>query len=809
MKRSVLAKLASAVLVTMLLCLIPLGSTADGEMAYNIYANPDLSATSGNFETFMIDFRATESAPYTYWALANFGMQVTPETLAKYPGLCQGGAYAGLQDRGPNLARAGIMSFWHWEYLKNGEMVELNASKLYPTAVDNPFGGEGTGMSSIQPFIWSDNTWYTMVLHSWQDKETGTTFAGQWFYEQTTGKWTLITYYDTHLINSAFNGGMSLFQENYSTASKDDTRSFNSKGIYVLDKKDGAWKSISSATVSYGNGGADNKIGAHEFGATSDYFWGMAGGPVEDQDAYEAAATKYKKYTIEQPATPTLGAPVISSVTREGNTFSWALSDSGTPQLGYKLEIINESGKVVYTAERTRPEAKSVTIDADLPDEYLYRLTVTDIFGNTDVKETATEYYIPGNDTEGDLMTEEGLKFNIHDVNKDGKVSIADVAALLDYLSMNCGHEAVIIPAVEPTCESYGFTEGSYCGLCGETLKIRKRIAKLEHKGSVLEAVSPTCTKTGLTEGLACLNCGEVYKAQQIIPATGHSYDENGACTACDHTIAIPLYRWGIGMENWSEQTQLLLIAPLDEAVGNTLKWEITLNDGTTSKTISLFPSTSYPIDAETCLFRFTPCTGIGENRFVPTPGVEYTVRVKFYDGDVLTHVGIPMAGLTWSLEKDLTPIVPEEITEPEPTDSWVLSGGVLTILSEECMDGSALEDYPWHAYRDRIFEIVVAEGVTKVGNRAFSSCPNLRHVVLGKDVSIISFDAFAYNAKLSTIVFNGKIQAIGQGTVYQTANIKRITITGQTKEEFIALSHRAPYNPSYESASIVWTENE
>lgn len=807
MKRHIFIKLLSTVLVTLFLALFPLGSGAAGEMAYNIYADPDLSKTSGSFETFMIDFRATDSAPFTYWALANFGMKITPETLKKYPGLCYGGAYAGLQDRGPNLERAGIMSFWHWEYQKNGKTEELNASKLYPTAEDNPFGGEGTGMSSIQPYLWSDNIWYTMVLHTWQDKERGTTFTGQWFLEQSTGKWTLITYYDTHLIGSSLTGGMSFFQENYVSASKDESRSFNTKGMYVLDHQDGLWKSIDSATISYGDGGAANKVGAHEFGAESDYFWGMAGGPVENQAAYEQAATKSQKYSINQPSTPTLGTPTITTLTKQGDSFSWALSEKGTPQLSFKLEIVDEGGNIVYTEERTRPEINKTTVRADLPDEYLYRLTVTDIFGNTTTKEEVTEYYIKDNDKAEDLFTKEGLDLEIHDINGDGKITISDVTALLDFLATSCGHEEVILPATEATCQSYGFTEGSYCKHCGKTLKIQKRIPKLIHKESILEAVAPTCTEPGLTEGKGCLNCGEIYVEPKQVPATGHAYGDDGVCTSCAHSIAFTIKPWVLGFENWSDQTQLLIVAPFAETVGKSLKWEITLRDENTEKTISLFPSSTYPLE-NGAIFRFECCVALGENRFVPTPGTAYTLFLKVYDGDALMGVGVASEDAKWSMDPALSPIVPQDVLFPEPTEDWALDGGVLTILTDACMNGSVASDYPWHQYRNYITEIIVADGVTKLGNRAFSECPNLRQIICGKDVATLSFDAFAHNPSLTTIVFHGKITHIGQGVVFGTPNIQKITLTGQTKNEFIALSQKSSYNGNFEKDRITWTIN-
>ena len=43
-------------------------------------------------------------------------------------------------------------------------------------------------------------------------------------------------------------------------------------------------------------------------------------------------------------------------------------------------------------------------------------------------------------------------------------------------------------------------------------------------------AKNPTCTQTGLEIGV-CKNCGK--SVESIVPATGHSFDENGKCTEC------------------------------------------------------------------------------------------------------------------------------------------------------------------------------------------------------------------------------------------------------------------------------------
>ena len=84
--------------------------------------------------------------------------------------------------------------------------------------------------------------------------------------------------------------------------------------------------------------------------------------------------------------------------------------------------------------------------------------------------------------------------------------------------------------------------EDYFCDVCGEDLCT-------EHVEEIIPAVRPTCTTTGLTEGRRCVICGRITLAQEIIPETGHSYEEpvfvwndslsavsaTMACTCCDH----------------------------------------------------------------------------------------------------------------------------------------------------------------------------------------------------------------------------------------------------------------------------------
>lgn len=65
---------------------------------------------------------------------------------------------------------------------------------------------------------------------------------------------------------------------------------------------------------------------------------------------------------------------------------------------------------------------------------------------------------------------------------------------------------------------------------------VTKIVCDVHRNVEFLPAVSPTCEKFGLTEGAVCKDCGETIIPQSIIPATGHR-DEN-ADLLCDFCVS-------------------------------------------------------------------------------------------------------------------------------------------------------------------------------------------------------------------------------------------------------------------------------
>ena len=95
------------------------------------------------------------------------------------------------------------------------------------------------------------------------------------------------------------------------------------------------------------------------------------------------------------------------------------------------------------------------------------------------------------------------------------------------------GHTEVVDKGHEPTCENAGLSDGKHCSVCNTTLVAQQTVGATGHTEVIDSAIAPTCTATGLTEGKHCSVCNTVFVAQETISATGHTeaIDEAVAAT--------------------------------------------------------------------------------------------------------------------------------------------------------------------------------------------------------------------------------------------------------------------------------------
>lgn len=85
-------------------------------------------------------------------------------------------------------------------------------------------------------------------------------------------------------------------------------------------------------------------------------------------------------------------------------------------------------------------------------------------------------------------------------------------------------HVEVIAPAVEATCTQSGWTEGTHCEVCLNSVVPQTEIPPLGHLEDSNESSEPTCTEQGWIAEIFCKRCFVVLVPIEFIPATGHDY---------------------------------------------------------------------------------------------------------------------------------------------------------------------------------------------------------------------------------------------------------------------------------------------
>lgn len=156
---------------------------------------------------------------------------------------------------------------------------------------------------------------------------------------------------------------------------------------------------------------------------------------------------------------------------------------------------------------------------------------------------------------------------------------------------------------------------------------------------------------------------------------------------------------------------------------------------------------------------------------------------------------------------------------EPIGNISWNVVGSELIIQGTGRMEdySNSYNGTPWYSYRYSITKVTIKEGVTSIGNYAFSFCSNLTSVTIPEGVKSIGGYAFSFCTNLTSVTIPSTVTSIGGTAFSDCSRLTKIICNSTTpptiySSTFIGVSKSIPvYVPensvsSYKSASY-WRE--
>lgn len=110
---------------------------------------------------------------------------------------------------------------------------------------------------------------------------------------------------------------------------------------------------------------------------------------------------------------------------------------------------------------------------------------------------------------------------------------------------------------------------------------------------------------------------------------------------------------------------------------------------------------------------------------------------------------------------------------------NWLLSeDGVLTVSGSGKMEDYAyFASVPWNLLVKYIHSVHIEDGITSIGNYAFSDCDNLTDVVIGKRVSRIGEYAFCDCDSLTNIEFPSSLTSLGEYAFHSCGSLSCIDL--------------------------------
>ena len=362
----------------------------------------------------------------------------------------------------------------------------------------------------------------------------------------------------------------------------------------------------------------------------------------------------------------------------------------------------------------------------------------------------------------------------------DGKVTNVDTACInsivrgvFDPTPDECIHSyTILLPAVEPTCTTPGFTAGEKCRLCGLALVAQEVIPATGHTVTTLPGIPATCTIFGMSDGKWCETCGTLILPQYVVPATGHTVvtvpSKAASCTETGLTEGSKCSGCGLV---FTEQEVI-------PALGHEYADRVCTRCGGLKASEGLaFTSNG----GGTCLV-----SGIGE-----CTDTEIVIPSVSPDGDTVTGIRYQ----AFSGNTDLTSVtIPEGVTS---IGSSAFSG-CTSLARVTIPEGVTTLDVHAFSGCTSLTSITIPESVTTIGTWAFANCSGLTSVTIPGGVKSINGWAFANCTGLTGIIIPEGVTSVGD---YAFSGCTNLTINCEAAEKPAGWS--SDWNPS--GCPVVW----
>jgi hypothetical protein len=112
---------------------------------------------------------------------------------------------------------------------------------------------------------------------------------------------------------------------------------------------------------------------------------------------------------------------------------------------------------------------------------------------------------------------------------------------------------------------------------------------------------------------------------------------------------------------------------------------------------------------------------------------------------------------------------------------TWTLTGTspnyTLTISGNGALGNFSYTGGPWYSYRSNIKTLDIQQGVTTIGNYAFSNCSGLTSVIIPNSVTTIGWQVFEYCSALTSVIIPNSITTIGERAFSNCSGLTSISV--------------------------------